>query len=120
MVAQTPVNYYGKYQTDLIQEKATALLEKALASPDTPFFVGIAPTAPHMEVQADSRFTEPLPAPKYAGLFNETIVPRTPSYNVQGGVSWIKNLPELNQTLLDYVCHLTLPWTQSCLILCDR
>lgn len=104
MAGKLPVNYAGIYQTDLITEKATNMLSSAIANVEsTPFFIGIAPTTPHMQVYSNYSFTEPIPKPEYAGLFNDTIVPRWDSYNAQGGVSWVKELPELNQTVLDYV-----------------
>lgn len=93
---------------DLIVQKSTAMLQQALSSPSQPFFLGIAPTAPHMEVQLNGSFTEPIPPPEYATIFSETFVPRVPSYNVPvggpgGGVSWLKGLEALNETVLDYV-----------------
>lgn len=109
VIGKLPVNSAGIYQTDLITEKATAMLSSAIANVDsTPFFIGIAPTTPHMQVHSNYSFTEPIPKPEYAGLFNDTIVPRWDSYNAQGGVSWVKELPELNQTVLDYVSSLIL------------
>lgn len=105
---EASINYEGEYQTALIQQKSTSMLQQALASPSQPFFLGIAPTAPHLEVQFNGSFTEPLPSPEYAGSFNDSIVPRSPNYNVPvggpgGGVSWLKELPELNDTVVDYV-----------------
>lgn len=102
------INHEGEYQTDIIQQKATSMIEQALSSPSQPFFLGIAPTAPHLEVQFNGSFTEPIPPPEYAGLFNGTIVPRSPNYNVPvggpgGAVSWLKELEELNDTVVDYV-----------------
>lgn len=92
---------------DLLVQKSNAMFQEALASPQ-PFFLGIAPTAPHMEVQFNGTFTEPIPPPQYAHLYNDTIVPRVPNYNVPvggpgGGVSWLKGLEELNETILEYV-----------------
>uniref|UniRef100_A0A0W0EVU3 Putative arylsulfatase n=1 Tax=Moniliophthora roreri TaxID=221103 RepID=A0A0W0EVU3_MONRR len=101
-----PVNYEGRYQVDVIQEKALGLLEDALNA-EEPFFLGIAPTAPHMEVQYNGLFTEPLPRPAEASLFEGVQVPRTPSFNVkgQGAVSWLKGLDELNSTVVAYTDH---------------
>lgn len=94
----------NQYQTDIITDKATNMLKNAIKNADhTPFFIGIAPTTPHMQVQINQSFTEPVPPPKYADLFPDAVVPRVDSYNVQGGVSWVKDLPELNQTVLDWV-----------------
>lgn len=94
----------NEYQTDIITDKATDMLKDAIQNADnTPFFIGIAPTTPHMQVQLNQSFTEPIPPTKYADLFPDAVVPRRDSYNVQGGVSWVKDLPELNQTVLDWV-----------------
>lgn len=108
ILGEAAINHEGEYQTDLLQKKSTSMLQQALASPSQPFFLGIAPTAPHLEVQFNGSFTEPIPPPEYAGLFNETIVPRSPNYNVPvggpgGAVSWLKELEELNETVVDYV-----------------
>jgi len=101
------VNYLGDYQVDVIQQKATSLLQSAISglnNDSTPFFLGIAPTAPHLEVQFNGSFTEPLPPPGDEDLFTGVPVPKNPNFNVQGGVSWIKSLPELNETVVEYVC----------------
>ncbi|KAF5351283.1 hypothetical protein D9758_007985 [Tetrapyrgos nigripes] len=104
------VNYLGEYQVDVIQEKASSLLQTAISglkndSWSTPFFLGIAPTAPHLEVQFNGSFTEPLPPPGDEHLFDGVPVPRNPNYNVHGGVSWVKDLPELNETVVEYIDH---------------
>lgn len=105
---EAAINHEGTYQMDLIFQKSTAMLQQALSSPSQPFFLGIAPTAPHMEVQFNGSFTEPIPPPEYAGLFNGTVVPRVPNWNEPvggpgGGVSWLKGLAGLNETVVDYV-----------------
>ncbi|KAF5351337.1 hypothetical protein D9758_007991 [Tetrapyrgos nigripes] len=105
------VNYLGEYQVDVIQEKASSLLQTAISglkndASSKPFFLGIAPTAPHLEVQFDGSFTEPLPPPGDEDLFDGVPVPRNPNYNVHGGVSWVKNLPELNETVIEYIDHI--------------
>jgi len=100
------VNFLGDYQVEVIQQKATSLLETAISGlkdDDTPFFLGLAPTAPHMEVQFNQSFTEPLPPPGDEDLFDGVPVPKNPNFNVQGGVSWLKSLPELNETVVEYV-----------------
>lgn len=104
---EAAINHEGTYQMDLIVQKSTAMFQQALSS-SQPFFLGIAPTAPHMEVQLNGSFTEPIPPPEYAEAFNETLVPRVPNYNVPvggpgGGVSWLKELEALNETVLNYV-----------------
>ncbi|KAK7034484.1 hypothetical protein VNI00_012331 [Paramarasmius palmivorus] len=105
--SDTPVSFEGQYQVDVIKDKALGLFQEALADSagGKPFFLGIAPTAPHMEVQFDGSFTEPLPRSRDANLFEDVQVPRAPSFNVQsqGAVSWLKELDELNSTVVDYI-----------------
>ncbi|KAJ8081538.1 hypothetical protein PM082_007383 [Marasmius tenuissimus] len=105
-----PINYEGQYMVDLVQEKALGLLDEALdpSQNGTPFFLGIAPTAPHLEVGiGNEAFTEPLPRKKDETLFEGVDVPRVPSFNVvtDGAVSWLKHLEELNGTVVDYIDH---------------
>ncbi|KAL0565432.1 hypothetical protein V5O48_016596 [Marasmius crinis-equi] len=101
-----PTNYEGRYQVDVILEKALGLLDEAFQD-GKPFFLGVAPTAPHLEVQFNGTFTEPLPRNGEEELFSGVDVPRIPSFNVkaEGAVSWLKNLEELNQTVVDYIDH---------------
>ncbi|KAG6847405.1 hypothetical protein H0H93_008300, partial [Arthromyces matolae] len=82
-----PVSYAGNYTTDVITDKALGLLEDALDS-DRPFFLTVAPIAPHSNLDpaalsgGESFVMEaPIPAPRHANLFNDTKVPRTPSFN---------------------------------------
>ncbi|KAF9262348.1 alkaline phosphatase-like protein [Marasmius fiardii PR-910] len=105
-----PVNYEGQFQVDVVLDKALGLLDEALDTSQNgrPFFLGIAPTAPHLEVSiVGSRFTEPIPRKGDEKLFEDVQVPRSPSFNVkpEGAVSWLKNLEELNQTVVDYTDH---------------
>ncbi|THU88757.1 alkaline phosphatase-like protein [Dendrothele bispora CBS 962.96] len=102
------VNHLGEYQVDVIEQKASSFLQDAISglNSSTPFFLGIAPTAPHLEVQFNGSFTEPLPAPGDEDLFEGIPVPENPNFNVQGGVSWVKSMPELNETVIEYFDHL--------------
>jgi N-acetylglucosamine-6-sulfatase len=62
----------------------------------------ISPTAPHVQDLTDP----PAPPSRYYGLFNNTIVPRTPNFNPpeiyqKGKPSWLKGLASLNSTQID-------------------
>ncbi|CAK3963480.1 related to ARS-1 arylsulfatase [Lecanosticta acicola] len=105
-----PVSYEGQYSTDLIAYKSFGFLEDALKQ-SQPFFLTIAPTAPHSNVQIggniDGNFTEhtnvqtpPISAKRHEHLFRDITVPRTPSFNpdTPHGVSWISRLPKQNGT----------------------
>ncbi|KAM0747253.1 arylsulfatase precursor [Meredithblackwellia eburnea MCA 4105] len=111
--------YNNTYSTDLIRDLALKRLEQALTANEEgedrsePFFLGIAPIAPHSWISATPDFPDedtgipdvksirmdiPPAHPRHARLFTDVQAPRVPSWNKQGGVSWVKNLPELNAT----------------------
>ena len=78
------------YQTDYIGAQALSMLKKR----DTkkPFFIYIAPFAPHAPSE---------PAPRHANLFPNITAPRNPSYNPGDDIqkqkpSWLKRLPPLD------------------------
>ncbi|KAJ4416610.1 hypothetical protein N0V85_002211 [Neurospora sp. IMI 360204] len=119
-----PVSYEGQYSVDVLAEKAYGFLDDAAENVhNRPFFLGIAPIAPHSNVeprfpssagintlhrrptneQDDIEkfvsFAPPIPAARHADLFPEVIVPRTPHFNPSSrasGVSWISRLPLQN------------------------
>lgn len=78
-----PRNYPGEYNTDLIAQAALQYLEEA-SMINKPFFLGIAPIAPHSEWGAGATpkiFTAPQPAPRHKDLFPGITVPRTANFN---------------------------------------
>ncbi|RMZ82620.1 hypothetical protein DV738_g1698, partial [Chaetothyriales sp. CBS 135597] len=120
-----PVSHEGEYSTDLIIEKGLGLIDDGLAAradESRPFFVTIAPIAPHSNVQGTRSatanttaiytnrssaaaedyiagqfsMTAPIPAERHAHLFPDAIVPRTPNFNpdTPSGVSWVSRLPQ--------------------------
>lgn len=111
-----PVSYEGHYSTDVLVDKAHGFLEDAIAAyEDTrkPFFLTIAPTAPHSDVTirrnivnrvASAIQAPPIPAERHKHLFNDVIVPRTPNFNpdTPGGASWISRLPRQDQDNIEY------------------
>ncbi len=61
----------NEYMTDVLSQKTDDYL-RGIASDSKPFFIYLAPYAPH----------EPaVPAPRHANLFSDLQVPRTPSFN---------------------------------------
>jgi N-acetylglucosamine-6-sulfatase len=74
------VNYIGEYNTDLVKERALGFLEDA-AQNDKPFFLGIAPMAPHAAVGESTDFTTPEPAERHKDLFQGVNAPRTSNWN---------------------------------------
>ncbi|KAK5138261.1 hypothetical protein LTR08_003322 [Meristemomyces frigidus] len=113
-----PVSYEGQYSTDVVAKKAYGSLDDALVS-EKPFFLTIAPTAPHSNVHMhfkiiDGDYTEksatqspPVPAERHKHLFDDVKVPRTPHFNPDdpNGVSWISRLPKQNETNVDSNDH---------------
>lgn len=104
-----PVQYNGNYSTDVIAEKASGFLEEAI-SQDRPWMLTVAPNAPHSNGSTDpsrqaSWYGEPEYAERHANLFKDLKAPRDSSFNklIEGAVSWTENIPELNQTEIDYI-----------------
>jgi N-acetylglucosamine-6-sulfatase len=102
---EPPVSYEGQYSPDLVSQYALGYLDDA-ASRNEPFFIAVAPIAPHsnMRLQEPKQFDLPQYAKRHAGLFSDYKIPRTENFNpdVPSGVSWVHELPKLNQTLIDY------------------
>lgn len=102
-----PVSYPGQYSPDITAQKAYGFLEEAI-SHEKPWFVTVAPIAPHGNVHLVPIEELKQSAPKYADrhshLFKEYIIPRDPHFNPESpsGGSWIRELPRLNDTVLAY------------------
>lgn len=77
-------NLPGEYSTDLVANAAVGFLEEAVAASDRPFFIGVAPIAPHSETVTNPRpakFNPPVPAKRHEHLFQNVTIPRTPNFN---------------------------------------
>ncbi|OQV10930.1 hypothetical protein CLAIMM_14849 isoform 1 [Cladophialophora immunda] len=103
---EPPVSYQGGYSTDVLAEKALGFLDDALKT-DRPFFLTIAPTAPHSNVHISNDTAEqsmPRPATRHRHLFQDAKVPRAPNFNpdASSGASWILTLAKQNQSNIDY------------------
>lgn len=73
------------YSTDLISNKALEFIDETQTS-DRPFFIGIAPIAPHAKTAAVvglsiPAFTDPIPASRHADKFPNAKVPRGENFN---------------------------------------
>ncbi|KAI1330737.1 alkaline-phosphatase-like protein [Xylariaceae sp. FL0255] len=108
---EPPVSYAGNYSTDVVAELGYQLLDEALSHTD-PWFLALAPIAPHSNTAFDASsnstyFDAPVSAPRHEHLFADYKIPRTESFNarVDGGVSWVGRLPELNESILAYNDH---------------
>ncbi|KAK2732333.1 hypothetical protein FQN57_002949 [Myotisia sp. PD_48] len=97
-----PVSYKGQYSPDVVAEKAYGFLDEASMHSE-PFFLGIAPIAPHSHISLDP-FKGDMPKyhPRHAHLFKDYKIPRTRNFNPQEAMGWIATLPMLNDTVIAY------------------
>lgn len=120
-----PVSYEGQHSGDVTTEKALGLLDEAVSASAAstegarPFFLGIAPIAPHCNIWAPSyrdgrgspiaevEFSPPVPAYRHEHLFGHAKVPRTTNFNPDrpSGASWIRELPKQSQEDVDFNDH---------------
>ncbi|KEF62024.1 arylsulfatase [Exophiala aquamarina CBS 119918] len=103
---QPPAFRPGEYSTDIIANLSLSWLDMAAKS-SRPFFLGLAPIAPHTESiigRGNSVwFDVPRPAKRHEKLFLDAKVPRGPSFNPEEAcVSWVKQLHRQNQSVVDY------------------
>lgn len=109
---EPPKSYKGQYTTDVITKKAQGFLHDALSS-DRPFFLAVAPIAPHSNIEPAALggenpkgvlMTAPIPAERHKCLFPDAKVPRTPNFNpkMPTGAGWVHDLQSVNQTVIDY------------------
>lgn len=106
-----PVQHENEHTSDLITSKAQGLLDEAIAAGE-PFFLGVAPIAPHSNIDADRHaglplMTEPIPAKRHTGLFPDVKVPRTENFNPDSpsGANWVRKLPQHNASSVAYLDH---------------
>jgi arylsulfatase A-like enzyme len=68
----------GDYQTDVYADKAVDFIERN--APGEPFFLSVAPLAPHDEILPEGQ--RPIrPAPRHQGRFADEPLRKSPSYN---------------------------------------
>ncbi|KAF5700677.1 arylsulfatase [Fusarium mundagurra] len=109
---EPPVQHKGVHTSDLISKYAHELLKEAIDS-ENPFFVAIAPVAPHSNVNLRRQpghpsaplMTIPIPLERHSHLFEGVKVPRTENFNPDSpsGVSWIHKLDQLNDSSVSYL-----------------
>jgi arylsulfatase A-like enzyme len=80
----------AQYQTDFLSARALAFIDAAARRPAQPFFLYIAPAAPH---------APSTPAPRHVSLFATARAPRTASFNeadVSDKPTWLQEQPLLD------------------------
>jgi N-acetylglucosamine-6-sulfatase len=104
---EKPVSYEGQYSPDVTAEKAYGFLEEATQHTE-PWFLTVSPIAPHstMKIVPAEEYNADMPeyAKRHAHLFKDYIIPRGANFNPekQSGAGWIKRLPRLNDTVIEY------------------
>lgn len=118
----TPVSHAGEHSVDVLAGKAFGFLDEAV-SHNKPFFLGIAPVAPHSNVNGvvldlppdtpldrppEGSVGAPIPAERHKDLFPDARVPRSANFNPgqPSGANWIRRLPRLDQESVDYHDHI--------------
>ncbi|KAL1857440.1 hypothetical protein Daus18300_010413 [Diaporthe australafricana] len=109
---EPPVHHHNEHTSDLITSKAQTLLQEAVES-NKPFFVAVAPVAPHSDVSPNRDIssvplmTEPIPAERHANLFKDVKIPRTDNFNPDSpsGASWVRRLAQHNASAVEYLDH---------------
>ena len=116
-----PVSYEGQHTVDVLTTKAYGLLDDAVKV-DSPFFLGIAPVAPHSNIRVfggdddglnhhdfakNANFSPPIPAERHEDLFKDAQVPRTPNFNPDkpSGANWVREREQLTQANVDSNDH---------------
>ncbi|KAK2745584.1 arylsulfatase precursor [Colletotrichum kahawae] len=100
---EQPIHYPSYHQTDVLRVKAIGKLEELLGNESEPFFMMIAPAAPHNQ---DS--TGPtVPLQRHEDLFPNATAPRRPNFNPQNTVqqgksAWVRDLDMMDSDLLAY------------------
>ncbi|KAF2119488.1 alkaline-phosphatase-like protein [Lophiotrema nucula] len=111
-----PVYYEGEHTLDVLAGKAYGFLDDAIKE-EAPFFLAIAPVAPHSNVAIESlegdvedfvaNFSPPIPQDRYKHLFKDVKVPRTENFNPEkpSGVNWVRSLQRQSQKNVDFNDH---------------
>lgn len=88
------IRHYGNrpedYQTDVLADLAADFVRRTAPRPH-PFFLLLAPTAPHLPA---------VPAPRHLGTFANLQAPRPPSFNegdLQDKPRWLRDLPPFSE-----------------------
>jgi N-acetylglucosamine-6-sulfatase len=95
------------YMTDVQTNKAVDFIQRT-APTQQPFFIYLAPFAPHLQGRDvdTGTFMPPIPAPRHQGTFQNEQAPRPPSFNeldVSDKPPWIRKLPRLSASQIDQI-----------------
>ncbi|KAF1849200.1 arylsulfatase-like protein [Cucurbitaria berberidis CBS 394.84] len=111
-----PVRHEGEHTTELLARKTYDFLNDAVKE-ERPFFLTVAPVAPHSNVKFRStegiiddnvaEFSPPIPLGRHEHLFNDAKVPRTENFNPKepSGVNWVRGLARQSKENVDFNDH---------------
>jgi arylsulfatase A-like enzyme len=92
----TPTMPPEEYQTDVLAQRSVNFINESEAISDAkPFFLFIAPPAPHLYVKTKTV----QPAPRHQGTASQILLPKPPSFNEQDfseKPAWLQNKPQLS------------------------
>lgn len=95
----------ANYQTDVYAAKAADYIDRH--APDRrPFFLSVAPVAPHTELNVPKRPRDPRPAPRHAGTFAQAPLPRPPGFDerdLSDKPRYIRRLPRLSDERVERI-----------------
>ena len=89
------------YQTDVFARQASDFVRRSAGN--KPFFLNVAPTAPHSEDLPASAHRNPRPAPRHRGTLEGAALPRPPSFKSRPGGSEPKSIVERARKAEDQV-----------------
>jgi len=102
----------AEYQTDVLAARAEAILRNFAENRvrnGKPFFLSVAPVAPHTErSDEEGKGTPPRPAPRHEGMFADEPLPEKASFDeedVSDKPPHIQKLPRLSPAKQDAVLH---------------
>ncbi|ROW07678.1 hypothetical protein VMCG_03347 [Cytospora schulzeri] len=111
-----PISYEGQNTMDVLTTKAYGMLDDAVKG-DKPFFLGLAPVAPHSNVRRRNDeefnhpgsisgfiFSPPIPAQRHEHLFEDAQVPRKPNFNPDqpSGANWVREREQLTRENVEF------------------
>lgn len=100
---QWPVYYAKHHQTDILRAKAVDRLTKLLANDSQPWYLEVAPVAPHQQFNSSGRYP-PVPLSRHQNLYPGLAAPRTPNFNpaIQDKPAWLGELPLMNSSQIAF------------------
>jgi arylsulfatase A-like enzyme len=91
------------YETDVLRDRTLEVLDERKAG-GQPFFIQLAPKAPHAEGQTEDK--GPRPAPRHDGLLADEPLPMAPNFNeadVSDKPQSVRNKPLFDQAKIDEI-----------------